>query len=259
MQVDELGDTVVAIALTLPRIVAAFLVLPLLTRQVVPALVRNSLFVSLALVAFPITMAQDAGAFAVAAWPVLLLKEVFLGASLGFLFGSVFWAISLAGGIIDTQAGSNLANVMDPVQGHQTSLSGQWMSRLASVLFMVTGAFLVFLDLLMSSYALWPVQEMRPELAPDGALLFIGEFGYIMTTGLLIAAPAMMVLAMSDLVFGLVNRYAQQINILQFSLAVKHWLATWVLILVLGTIVEILLRKLFENRQLLERLDAVFR
>ena len=100
---------------------------------------------------------------------------------------------------------------------------------------------------------------MRPELAPDGALLFIGEFGYIMTTGLLIAAPAMMVLAMSDLVFGLVNRYAQQINILQFSLAVKHWLATWVLILVLGTIVEILLRKLFENRQLLERLDAVFR
>ncbi len=258
MAVEALGDLVLAIALALPRIVAAFLILPLLSQELMPAMVRNSLFVGLAIVVYPIVATQDPAALAgFAAWPFIIIKEFFIGVALGFLFGSVFWAVSMAGGIIDTQTGSNLANVLDPIQGHQTSLTAQWLSRLAAVLFMATGAFMIFLDLLMKSYTIWPVISPLPVLDADGAWVFINEFGYIMTTALMLAAPAMVILLLSDLFMGLVNRYAQQLNVIQFSLAVKNWLAVWVMIMVLGLVVEILLRKLFANRDLLEVMQRV--
>lgn len=258
MPIDQIGDLVLSIALALPRIVAAFMVLPLLSRQTVPGMVRNSLFVSLAILVYPVVAAQDpAQLTGFAAWPFIIIKELLIGIALGFLFSSVFWALSVAGGIIDTQTGSNLANVIDPIQGHQTTLTGQWLSRLAAVLFMATGAFMIFIELLLTSYTIWPVLSPLPALDPAGILVFIDEFGYIMTTALLLAAPAILILSLTDLFFGLVNRYAQQLNVLQFSLAVKIWLATWVMLMVLGLVVEVVLRKLFENRNLLELLQRM--
>lgn len=258
MPIDQIGDLVLSIALALPRIVAAFMVLPLLSRQVVPGMVRNALFVSLAILVYPVVAAQEPSQVTgFAAWPFIIIKELFIGIALGFLFSSVFWALSVAGGIIDTQTGSNLANVIDPIQGHQTTLTGQWLSRLAAVLFMATGAFMIFIELLLTSYAIWPVLSTLPALDPAGILVFIDEFGYIMTTALLLAAPAILILSLTDIFFGLVNRYAQQLNVLQFSLAVKNWLATWVMLMVLGLVVEVVLRKLFENRSLLELMQRL--
>src|SRR5699024_10964641 len=155
MPIDQIGDLVLSVALALPRIVAAFMVLPLLSRQTVPGMVRNSLFVSLAILVYPIVAAQDPAQLTVfAAWPYIIIKELLIGIALGLLFSSVFWALSVAGGIIDTQTGSNLANVIDPIQGHQTTLTGQWLSRLAAVLFMATGAFMIFIELLLTSYTI---------------------------------------------------------------------------------------------------------
>jgi type III secretion protein T len=256
---DFLGNPLLALGLTLPRIIGAFLMLPLMTPETVPAMVRNSFMVSLAIVALPVAlMGSPIDAMGAPQWPMLVLKELFLGISIGFVFGIVFWAIGAAGNVIDTQVGMSMAQVFDPIQGHQTSLHGEFLSQLAAWLFMASGAFLVFLDLLMSSYVLWPVSSFFPDLRAAGMNLFVGQFSYLMTALLVLAAPVMVILLIIDLSFGLVNRYAPQLNVFALTLPIKAWLATAIIMLMLGVYVEIVIERLMDNRGLIESLRRTF-
>ena len=244
-------------ALSLPRIVAAFLVLPLLTGETMPSLVRNSFFVSLAIIIYPVAGAAAQAADHTAAqvlWPLLIVKELFIGALFGFLFSSVFWAVSAAGNLIDTKVGSNFAATLDPLQGHETSLTGQLLTQLTNWLFMTSGAFTLFLGLLMKSYALWPIAQMLPRAAPLGESIVIDDFASLLTLALLLSAPALVVLSLLDLTLGLVNRYAQQLNVFSLTMPLKAWVATWIVLLSLGTFVEVITRHLFANRALLNTL-----
>ena len=253
-----MGFNLLTLAMTLPRIAAAFIIVPLLTPEIVPSLVRNSLFVIFAVVVFPLVASSnsidDISAFM---WPFVVIKEIFIGAIFGLLFGSIFWAIGMAGSIVDTQVGTNMANAIDPLQGHQTSLSGVWLSRFASMLFMSSGGFMIFLDLLLSSYRLWPIEQSLPMMNLVDAEIFIGEFEYMMTAALLISAPAIMLLCLIDMVFGLVNRFSEQLNVLSISMPIKSWLGSFILLLNLGMIVELVMRKLGENSHLLGVLNKV--
>jgi type III secretion protein T len=253
---DHLGAAGGAIALSLPRIVAAFLMLPLLTSENMPSLARNSFFVSLAILIYPVagaTAVQPGDGLQVL-WPLLVVKELFIGTLFGFLFSSVFWAVSAAGNLIDTKVGSNFAATVDPLQGHETSLTGSLLTQLAGWLFMTTGAFTLFLGLLMKSYALWPITSLLPHAAPLGEALIVDDFASLLTLALLLSAPALVVLSLLDLSLGLVNRYAQQLNVFSLTLPLKAWVATWIVLLSLGTFVEVITRHLFINRGLLNLL-----
>lgn len=258
LPVDSLGDLLIALALTLPRIVAAFLMLPLLTSENMPAMVRNSFFVSLAIVALPVAAAAAPTAqLGEAAWGLIVVKEIFIGLAIGFSFGVVFWAIGAAGNIIDTKVGTTMASVLDPIQGHQTSLTGLFLSELAAWLFMASGAFILFVDLLLTSYTLWPVMSHLPALGEGGRLWFVEQFGFLMTLMLVLSAPALVVMSLLDLGLGLMNRFAQQLNVFMLALSIKAWVAVWILLLMLGLIVELILRTLVEHRGLLELLQKI--
>ena len=256
---DFLGNPLLALALTLPRVVGAFVVLPLMTQQTVPVMVRNSFMVSLAIIALPVALAGiPMDSLGAAEWPVIVLKELFIGVAIGFCFGIVFWAIAAAGNVIDTQIGMAMATVFDPIQGHQTSLHGEFLSEMAAWLFMASGAFLVFLDLLMTSYALWPVSSYFPDLRMAGMNLFVGQFRYLMTALLVMAAPVMVILLVIDLSFGLVNRYAPQLNVFALTLPIKSWLATGIIMLMIGVYIEVILERLYDNRGLLNAMRTAF-
>ncbi|MBS7458764.1 type III secretion system export apparatus subunit SctT [Coralloluteibacterium stylophorae] len=259
MDFDSVADILLALALTTPRIIGAFLMLPLLTQQTVPATVRNSFFVSLAIVVLPIAVAaapaQEVGVGGLA---VLLVKEIFIGIAIGFCFGMVFWAMGAAGNVIDTKVGATLAQIFDPIQGHQTSLTGDFLSQFAAWLFMASGGFLVFLDILMSSYALWPVTSFIPDIRPQGIHTFVGHFSYFATAFLVIAAPALVLMALVDLSLGLVNRYAPQLNVFALTLPIKAWISTWIILLMLGVLVEFVLDRIGVERGLLDLLDRTF-
>lgn len=258
MLFEHLQEQALAIALTLPRIAAAFLILPLMTQETVPALVRNSFFVSLAIVAYPIAAAAGPGAAMMqSTWALIVLKEIFIGTTIGFCFGSVFWALGAAGNVIDVKVGSSMASVMDPISGHQTSLTGLFLSQFGMWLFMATGAFTMFLDLLLSSYKLWPVGNALPPLHAGGVGFFASQFGYLMTAVLMFSAPALIVTSLLDIALGLINRYAQQLNVFALAMPIKAWVATWMLLLALAAIVEVVVRAIAANATLLDALGKM--
>lgn len=256
---EILSNPFTALGLTLPRVSGAFLTLPLLTAQTMPAMVRNSFLVSLAIIALPVAFSGlPSGGLGVNEMIPLILKELFIGITIGFCFGAVFWAISSAGSIIDTQVGMSMASIFDPIQGHQISMHGQFLSQFAAWLFMASGAFLVFLDLLLSSYSIWPVTSYLPVLKASGMNVFVGQFSYLMTAALLLAAPAIIIMLLIDLSFGLVNKYAPSLNVFAITMPIKGWLSTFVLLLMLGTFMEFVLKRIVENRGLIELLKYTF-
>ncbi len=258
--VEYLGHQMSGIALTLPRIVGAFLVLPLMTEKTMPALVRNSFYVSLAVLLYPLasTIRPYSAITDRSMWFMVMGKEFFIGLALGFCFGMVFWALSAAGAVVDNKIGYSFAQEMDPISGQQTTLTSVFLMQLGVWLFMTSGAFIIFLDLLMSSYAIWPVASLLPPLKTESLAFFTGQFSFFMTAVLMLSAPGLVVMSLADISLGLMNRYAQQLNVFALSLPIKAWMSTWVLLLALGAMVEVVLRRLAENRGLVHALEQVF-
>jgi len=210
--------------------------------------------VSLAILAYPVAMGTPATSLQGALWPLLVVKELFIGVCFGFLFSSVFWAVSAAGSLIDTKVGTNFAAIADPIQGHETTLTGDLLGQLAAWLFMASGAFTLFLNLLMTSYTLWPVPQMLPPLSAITEQRAIAEFSSLLTLAVMLAAPALVVASLLDLTLGLVNRYAPQLNVFSLTLSIKAWVTTFIVLLSLGTFVDVVTQKLFANRGLLNLL-----
>ena len=72
---------------------------------------------------------------------------------------------------------------------------------------------------------------------------------------LLLAAPALVVMSIVDLALGLVNRYAQQLNVFSLSMPIKAWLSLWIVLLGLGSVVQFVTDHVSANRGLLNTLQ----
>lgn len=242
---DPLSSSALLLGLSATRIAVAFLLLPIFSNELVPALVRNAIFLALAVVALVLQPPLDASTLQAVDWMMLFAKEAFVGAAVGLLFGSLLWAFEAAGQVIDMKVGATMAQVIDPLSGHQTSLTGAFLGRLASFVFVFSGGLMLLAGTLVESYTLWPVVSLLPSLEPAGATVFEREFARLMMLTLLIAAPALMVLFVIDGVLGLINRYAQQLNVFALSLSLKAWASTAVVLVMMGTLVQLLLDDLF--------------
>ena len=236
----SLSDLMLLLGLSTSRIAVAFMLVPLFTSELIPAMVRNSMFVGIALLTLllqPSPGPLQTGGFALT---LLFAKEAFIGAAIGFFFAGVMWAFEAAGQLIDTKIGSSMAQVSDPLTGSQVTLNAALFGRLASWVFMAGGGFMLMMGALLQSYALWPVQSPMPALNPGGMQLFETEFGRIMLLTLLISAPALLLLYVVEGILGLINRFAQQLNVFSLSMSIKAVAGVWIIWMQLALMVQFL-------------------
>jgi type III secretion protein T len=238
--VGPLGDTALLLGLSATRVAVAFLLVPLFTSDLIPALVRNAMFLAVAVLTLAMQPSATPPVMSGWQWITMFAKEAFIGGAIGFLFAGVMWAFEAAGQVIDNKVGTTQAQVMDPLSGHQTSLNGAFFARLASWVFMAGGGFMLMVGALLESYALWPVRSSGLSLAEGSARLFESEFGRIMALTLLVAAPALVLLYVVEGVLGLVNRFAQQLNVFSLAMSLKAIAATWIIWIQVATMVRLL-------------------
>ncbi|HEY1392783.1 MAG TPA: type III secretion system export apparatus subunit SctT [Methylibium sp.] len=235
-----LSDTALLLGLSITRIAVALLLVPLFTSEVVPPLVRNAMFLAIAVLG--LALQPSAGPLLPGGWQLVMLfaKEAFIGGAIGLLFAGVMWAFEAAGQLVDNKVGATQAQVVDPLSGHQTSLNGALFGRLASWVFMAGGGFMLLIGTLIESFALWPVRTPLPGLAAGGVQIFESELGRIMGLTLIVAAPALVLLYLIEGVLGLVNRFAQQLNVFSLAMSLKAVAATWIIWIQLTTLVQLL-------------------
>lgn len=248
---QPLGETVAGLfshtlllAVAVTRVAAAFLVLPLMAQETVPPLVRNSLFVAFSLVVLAMQPQVFGMHPSTPEWVALFVREGTIGLVIGFMFGTLLWAFEAAGQIIDTKTGATMAQIVDPLSGDTTSLSGAFLSRMGNFAFMFSGGLLLLATVLLQSYAVWPLSASGPHFVLRGVGVFETGFSNLMGLALMFAAPALVILTVVEAGMGLANRFAPQLNVFSMSLSIKAWLSTLILLATSGLMVQTLLDQL---------------
>ncbi|WP_456412314.1 type III secretion system export apparatus subunit SctT [Thiolapillus sp.] len=252
------SNQAVTVALATTRIAVAFQILPIFSNELVPALVRNAIFVALALVTMIVHPVLTIDSLGAQGWLLLFAKEILIGIAIGVYFGIFLWAFEAAGMVADTQIGTSVAQVLDPLSGHQTSLLGLFLGRLANYIFMIAGGLMLLTGVTMETYQIWPIHQVLPDFSRAGVVLFESEFSYFFQLLVLIASPIVVVVFLIDVVMGLVNRYAQQFNVFFISMSLKMLAAIAVLMLTMGSLIDLLISELHgHSGALLDRLRSL--
>ncbi len=257
---DSLFDNAILVAVSTTRVATTFLLMPLLSPQTVPAMVRNSIFLVFGLAVLTMQPQVAQMTLPTFQWILLFGKEALVGVVIGFFFATMLWAFEAAGQIIDTKVGATMAQVVDPLSGHQTSLNGEFLGRLANFVFMFSGGLLLLVGTILDSFVIWPIGSLTPVLTMSSLSLFEGEFTRLMTLAVLFASPVLVVLFVTDGALGLVNRYAPQLNVFSLSLSIKAWLATLIILIMMTGLVQTLLNEIMGRHDtVLEVLKAMGR
>lgn len=226
----DIVQHLVAFVFSLPRILAAFALLPVFSHQVLAGMTRNGVAASLALLVLPVVVADaPADAPTLFGGLAITLKETLIGLLIGFGAAVPFWAVESVGFFIDNQRGTTMASSLDPMTGSQTSPLGVLLAQVLAVIFFVGGGVLAFLGALYESYRLWPVFSFFPRLDGIAISYFLGLLDRVMALTVLLAAPVIIAMFVAEFAIGLISRSAPQLNVFFLAMPVKSAIGLFIL------------------------------
>jgi type III secretion protein T len=213
----------IAIGLTMPRIMGIVSVIPVFTQIGLTGLLRTGVVIAIALPLLPYTMdaMQQFGDLGVGHVAAVVIKEGFIGLVIGFMFGLPFWGIQSAGDIMDFQRGLMGAEIGDASQTSEASITATFMVLIMITLFIVAGGMVVIVETLYRSYLIWPILDFSPKLTTDSGTLFLKALDDVMRLAFVVGGPVIIAMFLGDAVLAAITRFAPQLNVFVLSMGVK--------------------------------------
>lgn len=227
-----LNDWLATLAFAMIRPLGLALMFPLLkTNSLGSSLLRNGVLIAFILPILPLLHAQNV--IHVGDhwnWLGLIPGEMIIGVLLGFCAAIPFWAIDMAGFLIDTLRGATMGTVFNPAMGIQTSIFGLLFTQFLCALFLVSGGMNLLLTVLYDSYHFIPPGK---DLTFNQEFLnfMLAEWQVLYRLCLSFSLPAVLCMVLADLALGLLNRSAQQLNVFFLSMPIKSSLALLLLLI----------------------------
>jgi flagellar biosynthetic protein FliR len=161
----------------------------------IPVRVKLAIALLLTLIILPLhRAAYHVDMQSVAPLAVLLVHEIIIGVVLGATARVTLAALHVAGSIIAQQLGLGFVTSVDPTQGQQGALMGNFLTLLGIALLFATDTHYLVIAALNDSYKIFSPGELMP--SGDVAALATRAFSGAFKIGLQLSAPF--------LVFGLV-------------------------------------------------------
>ncbi|EJC5164852.1 SPI-2 type III secretion system apparatus protein SsaT [Salmonella enterica] len=230
---QQVNEWLIALAVAFIRPLSLSLLLPLLkSGSLGSALLRNGVLMSLTFPILPIIYQQKIMMHIGKdySWLGLVTGEVIIGFLIGFCAAVPFWAVDMAGFLLDTLRGATMGTIFNSTMEAKTSLFGLLFSQFLCVIFFISGGMEFILNILYESYQYLP---------PGRTLLFDRQFlKYIQAEWRTLyqlcvsfSVPAIICMVLADLALGLLNRSAQQLNVFFFSMPLKSILVLLTLLI----------------------------
>jgi type III secretion protein T len=241
LQIFETAKYIIlALAIASARTTAGLRVSVFFSQQYITGMGRNASIVALNLFLFPLiypkvrVLTGD-----IPVYLLMLMKEAVLGIIVGMLGNFIFYVVQSVGFIVDTQRGSTMASVMNPMTEEQTSPLGNFMMFFVMSLCIQMGGFFVFLEGLYGSYAVWPIDRLLPDFDAVLPKFFLDHFvGDFMAQLAALAGPVIFILFLAEFGLGMIARFAPQLNVFFLAMPVKSALAIFFLVLYLPSLVD---------------------
>jgi len=224
------------LALSAARIAVAFSIFPPTSGDMLPGTARNGIIYVLAVfvaAAQPVHHFDELGS---AQLLMISLKEMFLGALLGFAASSVFWIAQCVGTLIDDLAGYNSVQMNNPLRGDQSTPTSNTLMQLATALFYVGGGMTFLMGAMFESFKWWPLASLTPSMASVAESFIIARTDSIMAATVKFGTPVMLALVFVDLSIGILARAAEKLEPSSLSQPLRGAIGLLMLILLVGVL-----------------------
>jgi len=210
--------TIVKFLLILFRCSGFIMLTPVFGRREFPAQAKIGLAGFLALIIYPLI--QDTAAD-LNMWDLatLVVKETFVGLSIGYITLMMFSSLYVAGQIIDMQMGFGIVNVMDPQSNTQVPLMGNFYYILTILIFLTVNGHHVLISALIKSFEIVPISRAVFE----GRLLeiIVSSFKEMFLIGFKVSLPVISMIFLTDFAMGIIARTVPQMNVFIVGLPIK--------------------------------------
>jgi flagellar biosynthesis protein FliR len=195
LDVSLLPALAAAFLLVFARVGAMVMLMPALGEENIPMRVKLSIALMLTLVLLPLhRSAYHVDMTSLSGLLVLMLHEIVIGIILGATARVTLSALQVAGSVIAQQMGLGFVTSVDPTQGQQGVLVGNFLTMLGITMLFATDSHHLVIAALSDSYKIFAPGESM--LTGDVASLATQAFAAAFKIGLQLSAPF--------LVFGLV-------------------------------------------------------
>jgi len=232
---------------------AAFLAAPVFGASFVPVQLRLIIALAIGIPALSATnFVLPAEGLASIEGVLMVAGEVMAGLAIGFAVQIGFSAAVLAGETIGNAMGLGFASMMDPASGQQNPMLGQFLTILATFLFLAIGGHLALAATIVESYRALPPGEAWLTAESIRGLVLFG--GVLFAAGLSIALPVGFAILLVQIVMGMLARSAPQLNL--FSVGMPAALLAGIVLLAIAApvigeaIIGVLQQGLQESRRL---------
>ena len=245
MQIDVsfLPTLAAAFMLTFARVGSMVMLLPGLGELTVSPRVRLTIALVLTAVILPLHRSEyqlDLRAFG----PVLvtLVQEILVGMVLGLVARLTIAALQIAGTVAAQQMGLGFVTAVDPTQGQQAAIVGNFLSVLGLTLIFATDLHHLIIAALNESYALFRPGEI-PVLG-DVANIMTGTAATAFRIGVQLAAPFLVFGLLFNLGLGVLSRLMPQMQVFFVGMPLSILIGFLILMLVVGAMMMTFLETL---------------
>src|SRR5437016_4808835 len=198
--------------LVFARIGAMVMLLPGLGEVNIPARIKLSIALLLTLIILPLhRQAYQVDMSSLAPLMVLMVHEIVIGIVLGATARVTLSALQVAGSVIAQQLGLGFVTAIDPTQGQQGALIGNFLTLLGLTLLFATDTHHLVIAALNDSYSLFDPGQLLP--SGDIASLAANAFATAFKIGIQLSAPFLVFGLVFNVGLGLLARLMPQMQV----------------------------------------------
>lgn len=147
-----------------------------------------------------------------------IILEILVGVALGLVGQLIFAGIEMAGQLISLKITLSFAQIVNTMTQQKSDVVGNLFSMLAVLVFLAMEGDKIYLNGLVKSFELIPINQA--ELQQAGPFM-LEVANYLFIIGVQLAAPFLIVLFLLDLTLAIFARVMPQANILFIAIPIK--------------------------------------
>jgi len=217
---DFYAEKFVIFLLVFIRTVSMFATAPLYGNQAIPAQLKIWAAAFFAFAIYPLiaagtpSISLDLGSLI-----VLGIQEAIVGSAIGFSLGIIFHGVVYAGDLFGIVMGFSISSVIDPQNGFDVPVIGQFEYVIAIFIFLILNGHLFLLQALRTSYSAVPVSGLK--VSGEAVDTFVRLTGMVFLTAIKVGAPVIVSLFLTDVLLGIMSRMVPQLNVFFIGMPLK--------------------------------------
>lgn len=216
---------ILSFALMLARVGTFIATLPLTGGRNLPRTVKVGLAAALTLMWFGVFGTDASSQLAEVAssgrWfhvALVVVREIVVGAALGFAFGLILIPTRIAGAYIGQEMGLTLGAISDPGSPESGSVVSRLFEAIGILIFFALDVHHVILAFVHVAFQRWPLGSDLPSFSPTAV---VDGVGAAHDWGILLAAPVGVCLFAAIVVLALLTKASPQLNLFSVGLAMR--------------------------------------